>query len=105
MLYNLLNWIEVGAGAVILVFVFTTKFCLFKMVFFLGQGVSGLDAFLAMSHSGSVVPGSVVPGLVVPGLFIPGLVVPGSVGVPKICVKVCKNKMLSSKSLVHYKSV
>jgi hypothetical protein len=52
MLYNLLHWIEVGAGAVILVFLLTTKFCLFKGVFFLGQGVPGLDAFLAIRFRG-----------------------------------------------------
>jgi hypothetical protein len=49
-----------------------------------GVGISDLDAFLAVPHSGNVVLGSVVPGLVVPGLVVPGSVVPGSVGVPII---------------------
>jgi hypothetical protein len=72
----------VGAGAVALVFLLTIKFCLFKIVFFLGRVIPGFDAFLAMSHSGNV-----VPGLVVLGLVVPVLVVPGSVGVPKFTVQ------------------
>jgi hypothetical protein len=63
-------------------------------------GISGLDAFLAVSHSGNVVPGLVVPGLVVPGSVVPGLVVPGSVGVPLLSIT--QKTTASTWSLLHH---
>jgi uncharacterized membrane protein len=49
---------------------------------FPGLVVSGMVAFLAMSHSGNDALGLVVPGLVALGLAVLGLVAPGLAGVP-----------------------